>query len=409
MDNSVLYCIWLVRHLGENNPRAFSLIQYFGNAENVYKATHDELLNCEILPKSELLRLTDKSLDCANETVKTCIDKGFNILTVEMPEYPQLLKNIYAPPCVLYVMGELYDTVNTLSIAIVGTRKFTDYGKNCAYNITCDLVHSGIIIVSGLATGIDTVANYSAVISGGKTIAVLGSGLDVPYPANIKPLMQKISQNGAVITEYPPGSEPLSAHFPARNRIISGLSAGVAVIEAPVKSGALITANIALEQGRDIFAVPGSINLPTFAGSNNLIKEGAAKLVTCAMDIIEEYTGLYSIVPTKHLKSDISSVAPLELLKISQMNNSYGMRKNMRTATKSSAVKKTENASKPLSIDKISEEYREIYPLITHEGVHIDDLSAKSNIPVWKLCTLLSSMELDGLIVQLPGKKFILK
>ncbi len=203
-------------------------------------------------------------------------------------EYPQKLKNIFDPPMKLYVVGD-YKILNTFKIGIIGCRKCSDYGKNCAEYFSSNLACRNVTIISGLAKGIDSFAHNSCIEAGGKTIAVIGSGLDIMYPEENKWLFDKIIKTGgAIISEYPLGTKPLKYHFPARNRIISALSDGVLVVEAKEKSGTLITVDFALEQGKNIFVVPGNINSLNSKGTNSLIKEGA-KLVQNVADILEEY------------------------------------------------------------------------------------------------------------------------
>lgn len=203
-------------------------------------------------------------------------------------EYPKSLKNIYDPPMKLYVMGD-YSILNNFKIAVIGCRKCSKYGEMCTKYFSSNLAKKDITIISGLAKGIDSFAHNSCIDVGGKTIAVIGSGLDIIYPEENKWLYEKIVKTGgAIISEYPLGTKPLKYHFPARNRIISGLSDGVLVVEAKEKSGTLITVDFALEQGKNIFVVPGNINSLNSNGTNRLIQEGA-KLVENISDILEEY------------------------------------------------------------------------------------------------------------------------
>lgn len=212
---------------------------------------------------------------------------GINLITIQDKNYPKLLKEIYDPPAILYTRGKLKPTDKC--IGVVGTRKLSDYGSRIANLITRDLAESGLTIVSGLAKGIDTIAHQTALKTNQRTIAVLGSGIDQTsiYPFVNQGLAEKIIQNGAVISEFPIGTKPLAQNFPQRNRIVSGLSLGILVIEAPEKSGALITARNALEQNREVFAIPGSIFSQNSLGPNQLIKMGA-KLVSQTEDILEE-------------------------------------------------------------------------------------------------------------------------
>lgn len=211
---------------------------------------------------------------------------GYKLILLEEDDYPSLLKEIPDPPLGIYCCGE-FDFRNKPTIAIVGTRKATNYGKMVVEKITRELVECGFVTVSGLAYGIDTICHQVTLENNGQTIAVLGSGLDVIFPSTNKKLAEKIIKNGALITEYPLATPPLKHHFPARNRIISGLSFGTVVIEAPLKSGSLITARFALEQNREVFAIPGSIFSANYEGNHQLIKSGA-KLVHKVNDILEE-------------------------------------------------------------------------------------------------------------------------
>ena len=212
--------------------------------------------------------------------------RGIRILHVEHREYPRLLTEASGRPTVLYIRGRLAPA-DDRSVGIVGTRRSTSYGKSVTERISEELAAAGVTVVSGLARGIDAVAHHVALESGGRTVAVLGSGVDVIYPAEHRRLVERILENGAVISEQPPGAKPDAPNFPARNRIISGMSLGVVVIEAPARSGALITANFAADQGRDVFVVPGNVGNATSAGTNQLLRDGA-RIVRDGADILED-------------------------------------------------------------------------------------------------------------------------
>jgi len=231
-----------------------------------------------------------------------------DLITILDKNYPKLLKEIYAPPALLYVRGK-FEPNDEFSLGIVGTRKLSPYGKQITPLITADLAQTGLTIISGLAKGIDTLAHQAVLDVNGRTIAVLGSGLDKSsiYPFVNRQLAEEISQQGAVISEFPFGTKPLAQHFPQRNRIISGLSLGILVIEAAEKSGSLITARNALEQNRDVFAIPGPILSQSSLGPNNLIKMGA-KLVSQANDIIEELDLALSTQPSKRDKKFFQAI-----------------------------------------------------------------------------------------------------
>lgn len=270
---------------GIGNAGIKRLLAYFGSAASVWNAAENEILGSKCLSESLCRKLFKqrRSIDLSAEAAKW--DKtGIKIITIYDDEYPELLKNIYNPPAVLFYRGSICTNKH---LAIVGSRKFSVYGKSVAQTLAADLAKKGFVIVSGAARGIDTFAHCGA-LPHGKTVAVLGCGVDIAYPRENKKMLDEIAESGAVVSEYAPGTQPLAAFFPARNRIISGLSAGTIVIEAAKRSGSLITAEMALSEGRDVFAVPGSIYSDQSAGCNHLIQQGA-KLVTCAQDIYEEY------------------------------------------------------------------------------------------------------------------------
>jgi DNA processing protein len=276
-------------------------------------------------------------------------------------EFPALLKKIYDPPVVLFVKGE-FQAHDETAIAVVGTRAPTEYGKLTAERLTAALVNRGMTIVSGLARGIDTIAHQTALKSGGRTVAVLGSGLDMIYPPENRRLAQEITPHGVIISEYFFGAKPDASNFPRRNRIISGLAPGTLVIEAGETSGALITASAALEQGREVFAVPGSILSPKSLGPNRLIQDGA-KLVTSVDDILAE------LPPQLDMFSKTPAVA-------------------------SPAIHLTENEQKVLN-------------LLSHEPVHIDQLARQTSMPASQLLAILLDLEFKYALKQLPGKFFI--
>lgn len=281
-----MYWIWLSLKPSVSPLQASVLIKHFGSAEAVYRAkSYDGIMASGTKGIGEL---TDKSMDEAEKVLLRMKEIGGRIITIDDEEYPELLKEIYLPPTVLYVMGAGLNSGDELRIAVVGTRKYSAYGRRAAEKLSRSLAEKGAVIVSGMALGIDTFASAAAINAGRKTIAVLGSGIDVIYPYQNKDLYKAILRNGTVVSEYPPGTKPLGYNFPRRNRIIAGLAQGTLIIQAPVKSGALITAHYALENNRDVFAVPGEIYDINQAGTNNLIKEGA-KPVTCVEDILEEY------------------------------------------------------------------------------------------------------------------------
>jgi DNA processing protein len=286
---------------------------------------------------------------------------GGRVITLKDEEYPKRLRDIYDPPALLYVRGELKKE-DELAVSIVGSRKTTPYGRWFTEKVSQELARYGVTIVSGMARGIDSLAHWGAISGGGRTIAVLGCGVDVIYPSENRNLFAKIIDHGAILSEFPIGSPPEGGHFPRRNRIISGLSIGVVVAQASEKSGSLITAGYALEQGREVFAVPGNVGTESSRGTHRLIKEGA-KLVESSEDILEE------ILPQWRRGGE--------------------------------ATPKVE-APRP----DLPEEERVLYELLGETPLHIDVMIRESRLDPGKVSSILLNLELKGLVSQWPGKCF---
>jgi len=290
------------------------------------------------------------------------------IIARDDARYPELLRAISDPPPVLYCDGSV-EPQDRQAVAIVGARKATPYGLRVTETLAGELSTLGFTIVSGFARGIDAAAHRAALASGGRTVAVLGCGLDVDYPPGHESLHAEIAVSGAVLTEFMPGTPPRAANFPRRNRIISGLALGVVVVEASEDSGSLITARLALEQGREVFAVPGLIDAPTSQGPHGLIKQGA-KLVETVNDIVEE------LLPQLD--------RPLQMAK-------------------------TETAAAFSVHVDLSPAERVILDLIGKELRHLDDLTERSRLPAAEVARILLSLELKALVHQLPGQQYCLK
>jgi len=299
-----IYWLGLQIILSGAGRRLWSLLDHFGSPKRIWEAQLKELagvpgFNSEV--SLDFARRRD-AVDLVRR-VSEMERAGISFLCYNDPGYPAVLRFIHDPPAALFVRGAL-KAADELALAVVGSRRPTPYGRLVAEKIAADLAAAGITIVSGLARGIDTAAHRGALAVGGRTVSVLGCGPDVVYPRENRGLMEQIVSRGAVLSEFPPGSPPEAWHFPARNRIISGLSKGVLVVEAAEKSGALITADLALEQGRDVMAVPGNVTSLLSRGTNKLIKQGA-KLVERAADIIEEL-GLDSLFPGTAAAAEIA-------------------------------------------------------------------------------------------------------
>jgi len=338
------------------------LLDRFQTPEAVFQASMKELLEVEGLGVKVASEIRKGPSEQTVKNELSSLEKsGGRIITLEDEAYPPRLRDIYDPPALLYLKGELKKE-DELAVSIVGSRKTTPYGRWITEKISQTLVRYGVTIVSGMARGVDSVAHWGAISGGGRTLAVLGCGVDVVYPPENRNLFSKIIEQGAVLSEFPMGSPPEGGHFPKRNRIISGLSMGVVVVEAGPDSGSLITANFALEQGREVFAIPGNVGAGGSRGTNRLIKDGA-KLVESSEDILEE------ILPQwKREKERIEEVKPRG--------------------------------------PELSEEEKILYEMLGETPLHIDAMIRESKFEPGKVSSLLLNLELKGLISQWPGKCF---
>ncbi|MCH5186389.1 MAG: DNA-processing protein DprA [Oscillospiraceae bacterium] len=404
MDDKLLW-VWLTERMHRSSRTITELMSIFDDVGEIYAKT--DFKDIDFLTPAQRSALENKSLDEANKILEKIKMTGADILVYSSPDYPDMLRKTDEPPYVLYIKGEIMKWDRLMPIAVVGTRSCTDYGLNAAWAICTGLARSGITIVSGMARGLDSVAAAAAIKAGCKTIAVLGCGLDIVYPPENDRLMEAVTKHGAVITEYPPSTPPRGSHFPVRNRIISGLSRGTLVIQAPLHSGALITANYALDSGKDVFAVPGDINSPQSRGTNMLIKTGA-KLVESSADILCEYRAEIEL-----LKSEITrgKSADLDFEYEPAPSDNGGGGKNKTEKKSGAAKKKTVNNEKNISIDDerysgLDDDEKSIIAQLIKSNMHIDDIKRNTDITIEKLTTKLTVLEMRGFIVQMPGKLF---
>jgi len=342
------------------------LLAAFGSAHNVFAAAGDRLAGVKGVPEALAERI--KKIDPVERgrgELALAEKLGVSIVTLGEEGYPGPLVNIFAPPPVLSIAGRWRER-DELSLAVVGTRSPTTYGKMLAEQFSERLVQAGFVVVSGLAYGVDGVAHRAALKSGGRTVAVLGNGLNVYYPPAHRELQKKISASGAVISQFPLAAAPDRRQFPMRNRVIAGLTLGVLVIEAPAKSGALITAYEALDSNRDVFALPGPVNSKKSEGTNRLIKKGHAKLVQTVEDIIDELPG--------YLRETIE----------------------------------TRQAALPLDMaEPMTDEEAHVAKILDNDEKHIDRIAADAGLPLQKVSAILLSLEIKGLVKQLAGKMFV--
>jgi len=290
--NGVEYWIWLQEVLGQANNRIGQILDCFGSPRNLLEASGKDKKLCGLFNQPELGRMESPDLSSAAQTEKYCRHLGYSVLVPDDPLYPQRLRQLADFPAVLYCHGSLPQMDDEPVIAVVGTRKASGYGLDLAYKTAVGLARAGFVVVSGCAMGVDSAAHNGTLDAGGRTVGILGCGLNTPYLMQNLPMRERIAKTGALISEYPPDTKAYPQHFPMRNRLISALALGCVVIEAPLRSGSLITALTALEQGRDVFVVPGNVGDINSEGSNELLK-CEAKPITAIRDIAEEYTSAY--------------------------------------------------------------------------------------------------------------------
>lgn len=393
---SLKYWVWLNECRGLTNRSRALLLEHFGSPEEIYYADAAEYALVEGLAKKQLECLADKSTDGADKILGDCQRLGLRILTMQDADYPARLRSIFEPPCVLYVKGTLPAFDEEVCVAMVGTRACTPYGTDSAEKLAYGLAKQGALVISGAARGIDSAALRGALRAGGVTAAVLGNGLDVVYPEENAGLYRDIAATGALLSEYPPGTAAEGWHFPIRNRIISGLSLATVIVEAPLeRSGALITANTALEQGRDVFAVPGPIDAPMSRGCNRLIADGAG-LVSESWDILREYEALY---PHKILAERVELPHTL----------GYRARSEQESAKEAAAEKAAESALPVLDLSAdngLTDDQLRLLRELKAGEKQVDDLIELTQIPTRRVLSALTMLELDGYVAQSGGKRF---
>jgi DNA processing protein len=358
MDDAVIYWIGFNRVKGIGAVRLKGLMDYFSSLEIAWNAPADGLRAAGLSQKlvENLVQMRQKN--DLNQVWEDIQRNNITVLTWDSPEYPRRLREVDQSPPVLYIRGSLRNE-DELSVAIVGTRRASSYGRQVAEELATCLVHNGVTVISGLARGIDTFAHQTAVKAGGRSLAVLGCGVDVIYPPENRKLAEQLIGQGALISDYPPGTQPEGTNFPPRNRIISGLSMATVVVEAGETSGALITATFAAEQGREVFALPGSIYAPLSKGTNRLIQQGATPL-----------------------------------LKMEDVLEVLGMER----------AHEHQAARQALPADPIE---AQILMAIRAETIHIDELTALTGLPIGQVSATLAIMELKGMVRQVGGMNFV--
>lgn len=405
MANSV-YWIWLQQLFGIGTARSHQMIKDYPDPKELF-----ELATQKELPKDFLAQRETEQLHLALEKAKQLEhrtrSKGCDIITPAHKDYPPLLREIYSPPAVLYVKGEIGCLQRYFPIAIVGTRHCSDYGIEVATSFAQGLVHFGVVVVSGFAHGIDSYAQAAALESGGYSVGVLACGIDVDYPKGNAALKTAASNKGAVVSEFPLGAPPKPYHFAPRNRILAGMSRGVLVIEAGKTSGALITANHGLDMGREVFAVPGSIFTGKHVGSHGLIQRSKAKLVSSPQEMLEEFPE-YRNQMTGEFQRQNSVRDPQDSEKDQRPLRIYkGRTFDKRSPATTNSPPKEEKRHKPLP-EGLDDTTQSVYQAVNHKRQTADQLAQSTGLSIAEVLSTLTVLEILGLVTSFPGGLFAL-
>ena len=411
---SLKYWLWLTTRKGLSNVGVFGLLDHFGTPEAAHFADPAEYDLVPGLTRAGKASLLDKSMAEAERILSECDRLGQRILTFGDAAYPERLRNIYDPPAVLYLQGKDIDFDDQVAISLIGTREPTAYGIAQAQRLGYDLAAQGAVVVSGLARGLDSEGLRGALRGGGTVCGVLGCGLDVIYPRENKFLYQDVAAAGLLISEYPPGTEVKGSNFPVRNRIISGLSLGVVVVEGGFTSGTQITARAALDQNRDVFAVPGPVDAPMSYTPNQLIRRGEAVLVTSASDILQEYQGIYphKIRIKPGLAPDTPAIAP-------------GVRPRPEPAAADGPEGASDAPAQPAKgekgVDKgeeipyihwkkltpaLTDDQRDVLLALRERSLVLDEIVEATQIPARRCTSAVVMLQLAGFVSEEAGRRF---
>lgn len=413
----LLHWIWLAARPGVNDRMKAAVLRHFQDPEDAYYADSEAYKLVEGMTEDVADALQDKDLSEARKILETCENKNIGILTYRDAMYPNRLKNIADPPLVLYYKGKLPEFDALPVIAVVGTRSATPYGLKTAKNLGAQISRCGGLLVSGLAVGIDTMAMRGALSAGKGVVGLMGCGIDVVYPSENRSLLLDTQRYGCLLSEFPPGTPPYKWNFPKRNRILSGLSCGVVVVEAPKRSGALITASQAAEQGRDVFVIPGNVDVAACAGSNALLRDGAIAVST-GWDILSEYLALFPEVIRKDSLPAIQTLYPDEEAAVraaerpaEKVAQKPRLPKKKGEAPRSADKIAIDNGAKAPYIENkdtedpsLSGDERAILALLKAGERLVDDVIADSGLSSGVVLSTLTLLEVKGLIRRLPGR-----
>ncbi len=418
----LVHWIWLAHRPGVNDRMKAELLRHFSDPEDIYFADGEAFSHIDGLTKENLESLRDKDLSPAEKILSDVMKYKLHILTYRDVAYPRRLKAIADPPLVLYYKGSLPDFDNNPVIGVVGTRKCTPYGLSAAKKFGHEIASCGGILVSGLAEGIDAMAMKSALSAGGSPVGILGCGAEQVYPKKNHWLFADTERYGCILSEFPPETPAYGWNFPKRNRIISGLSCGVLVVEAPKGSGSLHTARHALEQGRDVFVVPGNLDQPTFEGSIQLLRDGAT-LVSSGWDILSEYEALYPGKIRRDTKPSRQRVYADELPRQTEETGKKPLKVAQKASVpRSEPIKKEKSYKKDVDklstgnysdvnkdLSALSPEQQAIVKALSGGERLVDQIIAETGLSAGRVSTALTMLVIKGYVAKLPGNRFHLK
>ncbi len=397
------YWVWLAERAGMSALRRFQLLEQFGSPEQIYFSDDETYARISDLSSMARKSLADKSMDEAERILEECDKLGISLVTYQDAHYPDCLKNISDPPVVLYYKGKWPDFDRELTIGMVGARECSEYGRSMAARLGLELARSGVLVISGIAQGIDSHAIKGALSGGGKVVSVLAGGIDRIYPRESRFLYEDVAAAGALVSEYPPGTPHKGVHFPVRNRIISGLSDGVVAVEGKEKSGTMITMDLALEQNRDTFAVPGPADAPMSTGTNRLIRMGWAKLAGSAADILVEYEG------RKVWRRSV----PMDREEEKQRMETALKEPRETTAQKVENEKKVIDKSENRAYidwksarELFTDDERDILLSLEQNELLTDEIVDATQIPARRVLSALTILQVRGYVEEKPGKRF---
>ena len=393
----LLYWLWLHLLTGLSISQKRALLEYFHDPEQLYRATESAYRTAVQLPEEGYSALSDKDLAKARALAAECSQKRIGIVAIGDSGYPARLRHIPDAPVVLYYRGRLPNWEMLPAIGIVGTRRASGYGLQIAEKMGAQIAACGGMVISGAADGIDSAAMKQALLQGGPVVGVLGFGADVVYPASNRGLFAEMEEKGCLISEYPPGTPGYKWNFPQRNRLISGISHGVLVVEAPERSGALITARHAMEQGREVYVVPGNINSATSAGSNSLLREGATAVFE-GYDLLREYESRFP--------GQIRKAEPKEITEIPEKVEQVPTKPAKKPIDN---MKLTQYSVLNSGGPALTEEEKALLCHLTPKVEGVDEVIARSGMDAAKALSILTKLSLKGVVKHHPGKCISLK